>query len=539
MASAASPISVVDLFAGPGGLSEGFFQFKPPGSGRPFKTAVSAEMEWSAHSTLKLRTFFRLLERSGTRADLSRYFDFVKGAANVPFTSSSESAWDEAGREAMQLTLGEPAHDRILFERIDSALGKREEPWVLIGGPPCQAYSIVGRARNRGESSYVAEDDHRHFLYREYLAVIQRFRPPVFVMENVKGILSSKIHGELVFHSILRDLASPDKAMRRGKAGAGYRLFSLADGTHFEIGCNPQDVDLRKFVIKADEHGVPQRRHRVIILGVREDWADDATRRRMWSPSLPVLDAPTVADAIQDLPRLRSKLSRSIDGGAEWAATIRALRRELTKEAENFKGGGEKARRVAKALRALNVCGIASLPTAVDPADPTQAVAPLSLFSDELVKTLTDSRMHGAVLNHSARSHMPEDLRRYLYASAFASAAAMGVNPRGPADFCLPSLAPLHKNWNAGVFVDRFRVQVASQPTTTITSHIAKDGHYFIHPDPTQCRSLTVREAARIQTFPDNYFFTGNRTQQYIQVGNAVPPLLARQIARVVHSVFF
>lgn len=138
-------------------------------------------------------------------------------------------------------------------------------------------------------------------------------------------------------------------------------------------------------------------------------------------------------------------------------------------------------------------------------------------------------------LNHESRSHMPSDLGRYFYTSSYGMANER--TPKGHLEFALNGLAPEHANWESGKFIDRFRVQLRDQPSTTVTSHIAKDGHYFIHYDAAQCRSFTVREAARIQTFPDNYFFQGNRTQQFHQVGNAVPPMLADKIAHVVHSI--
>lgn len=140
---------------------------------------------------------------------------------------------------------------------------------------------------------------------------------------------------------------------------------------------------------------------------------------------------------------------------------------------------------------------------------------------------------------HEARSHMASDLARYLFSACFAH--AWKYSPR--LDAFPPRLLPNHINVQAGrgtgaiPFNDRFRVQCRNEPATTIVAHIAKDGHYYIHYDPSQCRSLTVREAARLQTFPDNYFFAGNRTEQYTQVGNAVPPLLAYKLAQVVRGL--
>lgn len=510
-------IPIVDLFAGPGGLGEGFSSLPHD----PFRIVVSAEMDTHAHATLRLRAFYRILRRMG--GDMLRpYYDLCNLGIPLPDDLATQTAWAEASSEALQLTLGN-ADDNARLDAIirKNALGEAT-PWVLIGGPPCQAYSLVGRSRNRGKSDYRPEDDHRHFLYREYLRIIQKYRPAVFVMENVKGILSSKVGGEHIFHSILDDLSDPDRAIGKVRCRPGYRIHSLSNDVVFERGSDARLIDARKFIVRAEEYGIPQARHRVILLGVREDIESDRVR----TLSKANRECP-LADALAGLPPLRSSLSRQEDCSKEWQETVREHFRELAQAARR-QGSTGLAARLAR-LGAEIPSGLTTGGLRV----PRSGRAPQC--SERLRKWYGDPNL-SVWLNHEARGHMSLDLMRYAYAATFAQEHER--SPKGHEEFNLiEKLRPLHANWESGKFSDRFRVQRLEGPATTITSHISKDGHYFIHPDPAQCRSLTVREAARVQTFPDNYFFQGNRTQQYHQVGNAVPPLLAHQIANVVYSL--
>lgn len=510
------PIPLIDIFSGPGGLGEGFASLD---GGDAFSIVVSAEADEHARETLRLRSFFRRLMQSG--ADLGRYYEFCSGRADTPYDGKTLSAWHDSGEEARQITLGSTDGDLELEQLLDRRL-KRGAECILIGGPPCQAYSLVGRARNRGKSDYRPEDDHRHFLYREYLKVLQSSRPLAFVMENVKGILSSRVAGRLVFHDILLDLVDPDRALTRkpGSRLGRYRIHSLVAPTVFEHGMEIDRIDPREFVIRAEEFGIPQSRHRVILLGVREDIGRAPAKlvRHEWQA--------TVRDAIGNLPPLRSRLSKEEDSDDRWLKNVRehlsglssdARRRNMSPLADAL----EKARNEVE----WNLRQVLSR---------TAEFRNSTSNPSRLAASLSDSNLD-APLNHAARGHMSGDLRRYAFAAVHA--LVHGASPKGHQDFCLRGLAPEHANWTSGKFADRFRVQVWDRPGTTVTSHISKDGHYFIHPDPLQCRSLTVREAARLQTFPDNYCFMGNRTQQFHQVGNAVPPLLASQIARTVHSL--
>lgn len=510
-----NPIPIVDLFAGPGGLGEGFSALD---DGKAFRILVSAEMEASAHQTLKLRSFYRILKRQGGNA-LDSYYRFCNGESDLPWDEKTSKAWEEADKEARRITLGTEEGNRELNMILDKAGLDASKPWILIGGPPCQAYSLVGRARNRGKTDYRAEDDHRHFLYREYLRIIQRYQPAVFVMENVKGILSSKVDGQQIFHTILRDLSDPNVAFGQA-AGKGYKIHSLVVPTVFERGMNPDDIDVHDFIIKAENYGIPQARHRVILIGVREDIA-------VVPDLLHETAQARVKDVISALPVLRSRISKQEDSAEKWAHVVKQHLRELLEEASTR----DDLSKFAEVLRTVDTrikssLGYGSLRQSLRKGTISTVLELDGWYRDMGLKVW---------LNHEARSHMSTDLRRYLYAAAYAE--AYGNSPKGHEAFDLSGLRPEHKNWETGKFADRFRVQLGNRPASTVTSHIAKDGHYFIHPDPSQCRSLTVREAARLQTFPDNYFFQGNRTQQFHQVGNAVPPMLAFRIAQLVRPL--
>ncbi|MBB3149765.1 DNA (cytosine-5)-methyltransferase 1 [Phyllobacterium trifolii] len=510
--------AVVDLFAGPGGLGEGFSGFENSFGSNPFSIAFSVEKDPAAHSTLRLRSFFRQFGRNPP----AEYYDFINGKIKEPdWDALYPQHWDIACTEALLLELGTESVRRQLDSKIEVIRERYGGNTVVIGGPPCQAYSLVGRARNRGVNGYVAREDGRHFLYKEYIRILERLRPAAFVMENVKGILSSKIDGEAVFTQVLADL--------RG-VGTGEDSYTLLPITKGSNGSHLQNSDYAPsdFIVRSEEFGVPQARHRVIVVGLRNDLAANSQIKNHRLLIKNGVERTTVLNVLKAMPKQRSGVSKGHDDYASWHAAVSQAVEKIQRLPTNA---------AVSLLKDIQSRASSILEKTCSESFTTARFVPGASLVDgscssQLQKWILDQRIQ-TLANNDTRRHMPMDLARYLYAAIYSEIT--GVSPKST-DF--PSeLAPAHKNWLSGKFSDRFRVQVWHQPATTVTSHISKDGHYFIHPDPEQCRSLTVREAARLQTFPDNYYFKGNRTEQYVQVGNAVPPFLARQIAEAVHSL--
>ncbi len=503
-------IPVIDLFAGPGGLCEGFSSITN-GRGTPrFDVKVSIEKDPIAHRTLMLRALFRKFPKGKVP---KAYYQYVCGEMSREAFLDHPQIKDAAAKaadEARCAELGATPHE-VIDGWIREALNGADD-WVLIGGPPCQAYSLAGRSRLRGKDPKAFENDKRHFLYTEYLRIIQEFAPTVFVMENVKGMLNSKHGGSSIFERILADLTNP-------RDGLSYQVRSLVvDGDNLE----PND-----YVIEADDHGVPQSRHRVILFGIRSDVAA-ATPALVNDPKQFLLKKISskvgVKAALSGLPPLRSRVSKELDSHEAWLRVMKDAPLSL-------KSWRLPLRSKIKSLMTESLKRAQRLESAGGTFIPME-VKPDGAMPEELRTWYLDERLPG-VLQHETRKHMPSDLHRYLFATCFLEAA--GYVP--DLTHFPPRLLPDHGNVESEEipFKDRFRVQAGNAPSSTVVAHIKKDGHYYIHPDPSQCRSLTVREAARLQTFPDNYFFEGGRTDQYGQIGNAVPPLLASKIAEVIY----
>lgn len=502
------PITVVDIFAGPGGLSEGFSS-KLDNEGNPvFKVKLSIEKEESAYSTLLLRAFYRQFSNDDVPLDYYRHLKAELSQDELFVKFPIQAA--QAKNEAWLIELKESNRELINL-RINRIING-EPNWVLIGGPPCQAYSLAGRSRMQGQDKEKYSNDKRHFLYKEYLQILADNQPSVFVLENVKGLLSSKINGENTFDLILKDLKHP---LMRSRIGSdellSYELFSASRPREKNGDLKPED-----FIVHSEEYGIPQSRHRIFIIGVR---ADNYYKDPM---ILQKTSQVSIDDVIKDLPKIRSGISKHLDSSESWINLLSEIRN--TNWFNNI--SSELQDKIRK--------NINNLSNGLDLGKPYTNFHSLSIKHSEWY---VDPRFEG-LCNHESRKHIPEDLYRYFFASTYAN--LYGHSPT-LAEYPL-ELLPNHKNVTSAIedgsmFNDRFRVQVFGKPSTTIVSHISKDGHYYIHYDPLQCRSLTVREAARLQTFPDNYFFEGTKTQQYHQVGNAVPPLLASKIAEIVSNL--
>lgn len=434
----------IDLFAGCGGLSEGFIT-------TGFSVAACLERNPHACETLRTRVMFHELKKLGK---LDLYHSYMRGEMlREGVLKKFPEVADALEACVVQREFGEHSYYARVISRLRLALklAKASKVHVLLGGPPCQAYSLVGRSRDPDRM----EKDERQFLYEHYLNVLGDLQPDFFVLENVPGLLSAQSKGEETFQNILNDFASIQPA------------YEVAP-SYNEMRHNP-----RNHLLDSADFHVPQRRKRVLLIGYRRDIAKQFPSVKSVFIKLQNMRDETrltVDDAIGDLPRLKPGI-----GNDKWFGPY--ISGQQPKEYQSF-------------MR----------------------------------------KWSAGFCNHCARTHMASDLERYKYFILFHKNGNRAATLEDLRREC-PDLMPAHKNING--FIDRFKVQWFNLPSSTIMSHIAKDGHYYIHPDISQCRSFTVREAARCQSFPDNFIFEGPRTEQFRQVGNAVPPRMAEAIGKV------
>lgn len=546
-------IPIIDIFAGPGGLGEGFSSLPDADGNRLFDIRLSIEKDSNAHETLRLRSFFRQFGKDEDVPEdyynILRQSSWPKRKALIEkLKTDYKEEWDAAENEAWHFELPYPEEfdksgakkggytineikerNKEIDRRIKIALNG-EKNFLLIGGPPCQAYSLVGRSRNRG----ISKKDHRVDLYKEYLRIIAKHHPAVFVMENVKGLLSSEVEGVKIFNLIKEDLQNPSQVFP-GFKSPKYKIYSLIKKPSSYQNGQPEYNSNSDYLIKCEDYGIPQKRHRVILLGIRED----LQHPEGYLKKKETIDLKSV---IGQLPKVRSGINRSFQKYDDNAKNAKGTPKRIYQNLkDNDELWGEVIAQQVKTLQQwgdIPLNGLAkgpekykngiggeyiSCPKTINPGHP-------------LSSWFLDSRLEG-VVNHESRTHLTQDLMRYMFAALYVEKHKTFPRLQDYARHH-EDLIPDHANVDSGKFSDRFRVQVPHEPATTVTSHISKDGHYFIHYDPKQCRSLTVREAARIQTFPDNYLFCGSRTAQFHQVGNAVPPFLAYQIAAIAKEIF-
>lgn len=429
-------IPVIDLFAGPGGLGEGFARFRPRklcGSAQPFRIALSIEKDAYAHRTLRLRAFVRQFERHRIP---SAYFDFIRGSSSLDDLWKAHPKQAETAEcEAWHAELGSTEISNLAVrKRIQSRLGNAKA-WVLLGGPPCQAYSIAGRSRNRGIDGYSLESDGRHRLYEHYLRIVAVHQPPLFVMENVKGLLSTTVSDQRLFERICGDLEDPGRATGR-RGCQKYRLVPLgaAEGGNASA--------LGRFIVKAEDHGVPQRRHRLIVLGVRADLGGiniDPLERQPEVPCRQVLEG---------LPRLRSGLSDTDDSPDAWIAALEGVGQRRWAH-----GNASVAKRAVVAGKIRSSASSLRRPRA----DRGSEFVEGAVTCDYKPRWFLHPKLEGAC-NHRTRLHMESDLHRYLFVSCFG--AVNGWSPKlreFPRDL-LPDHANVNASLNGGLFNDRFWV---------------------------------------------------------------------------------
>lgn len=402
-------MNYIDLFAGAGGLSEGFIR-------EGFDPIAHVEMNAEACDTLRTRIAFHYLKKK------DKYFSYLKGE------TSRQQLWDMVPEELMKSVINcEISSETIdsIFRQVDQQLTHKKVD-VVIGGPPCQAYSLVGRSRDPNGM----KGDKRNFLFRYYGQVLQHYQPKYFVFENVLGLLTA---GNARYFEEMRKL-----------------FFGLGYSTDYQV-------------LNAEDYGVLQKRRRVIIIGRKG-------KRKFSFPEIAKVnyEGHVKRDLLSDLPRLSPGQEMHV---AKYQKPITDyLRKSAIRNGVDF------------------------------------------------------------VTQHITRQHNERDLEIYSIA------IEKWLNEKQRLKYPqLPKRLRTHNNTEA--FLDRYKVIDPDGLSHTVVAHIAKDGHYYIYPDAKQVRSISVREAARIQSFPDDYFFEGGRTAAFKQIGNAVPPLMANAIAKTICDI--